>query len=180
MGLILVVLGALFLAPPSLKAQEKAVVYPSLKGISELVVLPFYFIPGRGVEEAEIEAALLNGLSKSGGVETIPLNDMRGFGTGFWLALDVERVDDVDRKSLPLYRTTLTLTARVKIIKTGELVSVPIWSSEIFSGLSQSSLLLSVDRLSARFISDFKRVNSDQKLSFFAFTRDSGSTPASS
>lgn len=160
--------------------QMRPVQCDSLQGFHAFAVFPRYYSPEQDVID-KTNRILINELKRFGTVktiethETIPYEAFEGFATGTFLALDVQDLDSVEDKKIPVVQCSLTLMTSVNIEKTKERCTARIWNKECFlEGLSMSlfeeKITPCVQLLFKEFMGEYSFSNPKQKPVFYFYS----------
>lgn len=107
-------------------------------------------------------------VAQCGEVVHLKENDMRGFGTGNILLIQMGTVKEWNGNELPISRLSLSIETAVKLDKTGVKTFPIIWSINSFvdkmpDSVSESSLMDAMQKLVEDFIQSYEYANPHQK-----------------
>jgi hypothetical protein len=153
--------------------------YP-LKGFHSFAVFPRYYSPNQNVVE-KTNQILIKELKKFGVVknikmhETIPYEVFEGFASGTFLSLDVQDLDSIEDKKIPITQCSLTLMTYVNIEKTKEHCPARIWNKECFlegfsMNLFEEKITRCVQFLLKEFMEEYSFFNPKQKPVFYLYS----------
>jgi hypothetical protein len=107
--------------------------------------------------------------------ETIPYEVFEGFASGTFLSLDVQDLDSIEDKKIPITQCSLSLMTYVNIEKTKESCPARIWNKECFlEGLSmnlfEEKITRCVQFLLKEFMEEYSFFNPKQKPVFYLYS----------
>lgn len=160
-----------------LNPQDVPVFYENnpLRGLKAFTVITSFPLKENKMQK-QIGQSIEKALSGMGEVIHLKDNDMRGFGVGNVLLIQLGAVKAFDGKILPISRASLGLETAVCIDKTG-LKSFPIiWSINTFfegnlESCSEQNIIHSIQYLIQSFSQSFKEVNQEpsKKIVFYIY-----------
>jgi len=153
--------------------------YP-LKGFHSFSVFPRYYSSKKNVID-KTNQVLKKELKKIGILksirmhETIPYEVFEGFATGTFLSLDIQDLDSIEDKKIPITQCSLTLMTYVNIEKTKENCPAPVWNKTCFlEGLSinlfEEKITQCVRFLLKEFMEEYSFFNPKQKPVFYLYS----------
>ena len=150
----------------SLSPQDVPIFYDDnpLTGMRSFTFI-MSFLPNR--EEKRIRLVIENRLRKAGEVICLKSNDMRGFGAGNLLLIQMGKVFAWDGVELPISRISLSVESPITLDKTGVQTFPVVWSINTFlngdiSSISEDHLTKAVEKLINEFLQSYQYVNKNQ------------------
>jgi hypothetical protein len=148
-----------------LNPQDVPIFYennPLTKMVSFTVVTAFPF--KNGEMEEKTQQAIHASLKKIGDVVRLSDNDMRGFGAGNILLIQMGNVTDWIGKETPVSRISLSIETSASLSKTGIKTFPIVWSINTFlQGASENNVIAAVQKLMDEFVQSYQYANRDQK-----------------
>ena len=153
--------------------------YP-LKGFHSFAVFPRYYSSKQSIVN-KTNQILMRELKKFGIVkniqmhETIPYEVFEGFASGTFLSLEVQDLDSIEEKKIPITQCSLTLMTYVNIEKTKESCPACIWNKKCFlEGLSinlfEEKVTQCVQFLLKEFMEEYSFFNPKQNPVFYLYS----------
>lgn len=138
-----------------------------LKNVGTLALLPLYSFPAH--LEKKSRTLFIDHLKKFARVEELPPNDMRGFGTGILLNLEVKPIN-VFGLSSPILRISLNLQAKIEIKSTKNELYGYIYSTNAFAKAdSDEALLKAVADVADTFRKYYEQSNPNNQPTIFVY-----------
>ena len=144
-----------------------------LEGLNAFAVIPPYSIQSPEVYK-KIEAVIEKELSSLGAVVKAKSEDVRGFGSGNILNIQIGCVSKWDGGELPITRVTLNVETPVLITKTNVKSFPRVWSINNFVDApwnvrSESQTVDAVQKLLREFVKNYRYANPAQKPTFYVY-----------
>jgi hypothetical protein len=151
----------------SLNPQDVPIFYGNnpLTGLEAFTLLTS--LPLKNPDEKKIVKSIENGLKKLGEVTHLKDTDLRGFGAGNLLLIQIGPVRGADGSDMPLTRISLSIETPTTLDKTGLKTFPMVWSINTFlpgkfDAISQASLIQAIQKLTADFVSSYESANQGQ------------------
>lgn len=138
-----------------------------LSGLQTFLIHQPYFSRGSGIQK-KIEDLIESELQMVGEVIRLKKDNMKGFGAGNGLIIDVGTVSTWEGKEMPISRISLHIETSVILRKTGLNTSPMVWSINTFSDSplnedSNCKFLGAVQKLLVDFKQNYLYANRDQQ-----------------
>ena len=149
----------------SLNPQDVPLFYENnpLTGMKSFTVITSFQLKDLGVQK-KVQQSIENALQKLGEIVYLKDNDMRGFGAGNILLIQMGAVSGWDGNEMPISRVSLSIETSVTLDKTKIKTFPMIWSINTFlqEGAESSfegDLIKAMQKLTNNFIESYRVVN---------------------
>lgn len=162
----------------SLNPQDVPIFYDSnpLTGMKSFVVITSFSLKDTELPK-KIEQSIERTLKGIGEVAHLKDNDMRGFGAGNVLLLQMGNIAGWDGNEMPVSRISLSIETAVTLDKTGIKTFPMVWSMNTFlqgslDSSSESNLIKAIQKLVNDFAQNYEYANQDQTKRPVFYTYD--------
>jgi len=161
----------------SVNPQDVPIFYADnpLTGMNSFTLLTALSVIDSEIEK-QIKQTIQETLETVGDVTYLKDNDMRGFGTGNVLLIQIGNVTEWNGKEMPISRLSLSVETSVTLNKTDTKTFPIVWSINAFlqgtiDTISEDNLKKAIQKLVGDFVQNYRYANQGQpkKPTFFSY-----------